>query len=294
MDSMHSRLIHPPSKKTLAGLCLAAFLTIPTGRASAAVIAYESFDGAHDPDDSLAGYSGSGLSAWQLTSSNASITAPTTGASATITGPGTGFTTGNGVTLQSSASQNVYAVASFLGSDLTPGGLLPNGTYYLSMLLDLTSDSTRFTGMMIRNSAGGEVAYWGIASGNANWGIGSPGNASTVSHNVTGPTQLVLRLDISATGKSYKLFVNPLGEEGSLTPNASSSHTNTSSIASIAIGVGNGGGSGSAPTTIAIFDELIVATSWSDVVSVPEPDRAMLLLGSLGLMVLRRRRADYR
>ena len=148
-----------------------------------------------------------------------------------------------------------------------------------------------------------EKLYWGKSSGaDATWGFynypGGQAHAPQTSLGVTGPTQLVVRVDFNSTGfDAVKMYVLDPANLPASEPAAADVERLTGgemgTIDTIRFATGWSAAGAAQPTSWAMYDNIGVFTEWSDLatVNVPEPGSSVLLGAGLAGQLLRRRRA---
>ena len=268
-----------PSMFPAKSLSCAVLLLLLAPRSEASLLVYEGFD--YTANSTVTGSGGTGWTgAWAAFG---------TGSSTNVT-PGsvtysTLETTGNSsyVTTTSGTS----GIARSLGTTFSDA---TTNTIYLSFTFNWDT-GTRFFGLQLMNGTSSAIEL-NKFSGQTNFGIQAAGTGGAITQDTN--NLAVVRIDFVAGGTdTVRLFLNPssMGTEPG-------SATSTSSAASYTInGIRLATGFTSAPNTTAAatFDEIRIGTTWADVVPVPEPGVASLLLGSLGAVVLlarmRRRQA---
>lgn len=229
---------------------------------------------------------------------------------------GSNLTYTNGGTLVTSGGSMEDASGSNPGAmTLTPTGLtITNGTdYWGSFLLNLSSPYTasRTSGFSIASGPDRMVISFstptdsGTTNGAINFGVRDGAGDPTSGFRTTGgevelslnTTELyVFKVEVDATGDSSNLYVwrNPLLDGKELTNGAA----DWSYVATTTPGGGSFASTGnfaewsfdSSNQAQIAFDEFRFGTDFNLVVPIPEPTSAALILGSLSLLALRRRR----
>lgn len=250
--------------RTWGMAAVVATFFIAGARSDAAVLAYEYFD---YPDGNLNDVSGGFgfFNAWS------------------VTGNGTVTVDDGSIQVTPTNTGNTYAVRtlSTAVSDVA-------GTEVFIAIQAARTTGLRFIGMELWNDST-NTGFFGINSGQTDWGFNAYG--SLVSNNgglavVQGePDLLVLHIQFQATGPGtadmIRLYVNP-GETLPVTPNLV--HSDNANNGFNRIQLGAGFNNVTHATAEAVFDNIRIATTWAEVMAVPEPGRALLL--TAGLMVI--------
>lgn len=218
----------------------------------------------------------------------------------------TGWGTGNGVQTDPREGN----IRSRHTVDLTA---FTNSTVYFSVMVDALpvpaeipyngngAEGLRFVAMGLW-SANTERLYFGKASGtNSNWGFynytGGSAFSTTSSVGSVGPTQLVVRVDFSASGtdsvKMYVLDAGNLPLTEPLTASVERTGGELGTIDNIRFATGWSAAGAAQPTSWAMYDNIGVYTGWNDlaVINVPEPGSLLLLSAGFAGLLGRRRRA---
>lgn len=242
------------------------------GRAGADLIAYEGFD-LSQGENALGGAAGATSSGW-----SGSWTATTVDVS-----PGLAY--GALTTVEGAARLDAANNGAFRNFATAITG----GTTWVSFI-GVVSNTASYAGFSIFNGFGNERIFVGDTSGGGNWGFQSPGLTPAFASGVsaTNVSLLVLRVDWNAgvtNNEHVYLWVNPaLGVEPDLlTADISLTTANLnpagSSEVMTRVRIQQGGSSDNA-----VVDEIRLGTTWSDVLVVPEPGAAALMLVGLSLM----------
>lgn len=229
---------------------------------------------------------------------------------------GANLTYTNGASLVTSGGSLADASGSNPGSMvLSPTGLTINNStdYWGSFLLNLSSPytATRTSGFSIASGPDRMVISFNTPSGSSttngtiNFGVRDGAGDPASGFRTTGgevelslnTTELyVFKVEVDATGSSSNLYVwrNPFLDGTELSNGAA----DWSYVASTTPGGGSFASTGnfaewsfdSSNQAEIIFDELRFGTDFNQVVPIPEPTSAALVIGSLSLLALRRRR----
>jgi hypothetical protein len=279
-------------KKSFSLLPCVAFLSLgllsATPMAQATLLFYEPFS--YTDDANLAGQKPpqGASAAWTRISGDVGT--------GVIESPGLTYsglsTTGNAALLTPTSGVIQYGI-----NLETSAQINGSSVYYMSFLLEKDNTGTRTFALLLGNTGGtgAKALYIGQATGGNTWAFGEDQGTITstgVSSNGENPSLFVLQIDIA--NQTASMWLNPaldapFPNTPTLTANLSGTGFSYSSIRLQA-----GSTSGGNTTSIGFFDEIRIGTTLSDVLPVPEPATAFLLVsGMAGLFVTRRRRQPF-
>jgi len=269
--------------KSLFSVIILSVFSFLAPQSQAALLAYESFNYSSGNLTGQSGGTGWGAN-WSGGGTNITFQ---TGSLDQVNGsPVT--TAGNKAVFQT-ATASTRTLNTTLGADGT--------TAYFSLLMRY--DGTSNTGnnnqldswgaFTIRNSANTSEIAFGNDYTNIVVGQGGGSSNKTLGGTFVGNTtyHMVLKVNFNAGNDTFSLFVNPTaGSEGA--PALTFNNYDLGNSVNL-IGITNG------PSTPVganwQFDEMRVATTWGDIVAIPEPSTYALLGAGMGLLWLVRRKA---
>jgi len=267
--------------------------------AQGAVVANESFNTLNNGNLGGQGSGTGWAGAWVDGSASASDIVVPTSPSLTYAVPGGGVVSGGAKALQHTGNAT-NAVNRTLSTAF--GDDAGETSIYISFLMKFTGSITGndFAAIWFDNNTSGDHTNRPNIGLKANQGSGSTGmdffsrlalgDESYSGNLVSGETYLLVgRLAKSGSGNFdiFDLWVNPDADDFA-TPDVTATNAGTISQFNM-IGIRSANLGGSDTVTI---DELVLGTTWADVMAVPEPATLSLLgLGLVGLGWARRRRA---
>ena len=225
-------------------------------------------------------------------------TALATGGTGTVTASNLVTGSGNAVTITPTSGTTVYgrSLGDANGNGITLNSLLPtNNTLWFSSLVKITSliTNSRFLQVTLRDSSGVECANFGKFSGHANWGVNGIVAASDLTTAVirNETKLLVMKMVLGSTSPSLTLWAldptKAIPTEANLGTGATVSlgTTNVANLKTVnTIGFGAGYQT-TFTTSVGVFDNLSIGTTYNDVAPIPEPASTSLLMsGAAGLL----------
>ena len=181
-------------------VCVLSALSAP-----ASMVVYEGFD-IPAGGDALSGASGATSSGW--TSNWSDVNNAVVAGSLNYTSGGQALPTVGGA-----AQLDVAHGGSF--RSFTPAYTTATGTYWISFLAKVPSDSSSYAGLSLYNNPYNELVFLGELSANSSWGARTYGTGSTYGDTalaVTNTAFYVVRVDfnISGTLDDVRVWINPI------------------------------------------------------------------------------------